>query len=140
MRAASKDVILKNFSSNDSYSRHIGNSNHFLATKVSYLLNLTGPSLNIQTGCSTSLVAVIEACKSLLAGECEIAIAGGVSIKIPQKTIEYYVKGGILSKDGKCRAFDANADGTVSGSGCGVVILKKYVSACKDNETFVAKK
>jgi acyl transferase domain-containing protein/thioesterase domain-containing protein len=101
----------------------------YLATRVSYKLNLKGPSIAIQTACSTSLVCAHLACQSLLNGECDIALAGGVSIKIPQIAGYLYQEGSILSPDGHCRAFDAAAKGTVGGSGAGIVVLKRLPDA-----------
>ena len=106
----------------------IGSDKDFLSTRVSYKLNLRGPSVAVQTACSTSLVAVHMACQSLLGYECDMALAGGVSIGLPQKTVYRYQEEGILSPDGHCRAFDANARGTVGGSGVGVVVLKRLVA------------
>ena len=103
----------------------IANSRDFLTTRVSYKLNLKGPSINVQSACSTSLVAVHLASQSLLSGECDMAMAGGVSIKLPLKCGYLYSEGGINSPDGHCRAFDVNAKGTVWGSGVGIVVLKR---------------
>ena len=97
----------------------LGNDKDFLATRVAYKLDLNGPELNVQTACSTSLVAVHLACQSLLHGECDMALAGGVSSRVPQEAGYLYQEGGILSPDGHCRAFDAEAGGTVVGSGVG---------------------
>jgi amino acid adenylation domain-containing protein len=116
------------------YQLMIGNSNDFLPTRVSYKLNLKGPSVNIQTACSTSLVAIHSACQSLLDGECDVALAGGVSIRVPQKTGYLYQEGMIMSPDGHCRAFDAHAQGTVMGNGVGVVVLKKLENALADGD------
>jgi acyl transferase domain-containing protein len=107
----------------------------FLATRVSYKLGLTGPSVNVQSACSTSLVAVHLACRSLLAGECDMALAGGVSIRVPQKQGHLHRPGGILSADGHCRAFDASADGTIFGSGVGTVVLKRLSDALAAGDT-----
>ena len=96
----------------------IGNDRDYLATRVSNLLNLTGPSLTVQTACSSSLTAIHLACQSLLAGECDMALAGGVSITLPQTEGYHYREGLILSRSGVCRPFDALADGTVNGNGC----------------------
>src|SRR5207249_2918671 len=94
----------------------------YLPTRVSYKLNLRGPSLTVQTACSTSLVAVCLACQNLLNYQCDMALAGGVSITFPQKKGLLYQEGGIISPDGHCRAFDADAGGTVSGDGVGIVV------------------
>ncbi|HEX8282688.1 MAG TPA: type I polyketide synthase [Pyrinomonadaceae bacterium] len=107
----------------------IGNDKDYVATHVSYKLNLSGPSISVQTACSTSLVAVHLACQSLLNGECDVALAGGVTVRTPQRAGYLYVEGGILSPDGHCRAFDARAGGTVFGSGVGVVVLKRLADA-----------
>ena len=112
----------------------IGNDKDFLSTRVSYKLNLEGPSLTVQTACSTSLVAVHMACQSLLGGECDVALAGGVSIRVPQKTGYLYQQGGILSPDGHCRAFDIRAQGTVGGNGVGIVVLKRLSDAIADRD------
>jgi amino acid adenylation domain-containing protein len=98
-------------------------------TRISYKLNLTGPSMSIQTTCSTSLVTVYEACMSLLAGDCDIALAGGAAVSVPQKTGYLYQEGMIFSQDGRCRAFDANAKGMLFGSGVGLVLLKPLEEA-----------
>ncbi|MBV6623052.1 MAG: SDR family oxidoreductase [Rivularia sp. (in: Bacteria)] len=116
----------------------IGNDNDFLATRVSYKLNLTGPSLTLQTACSTSLVATTLACQSLLNYQCDMALAGGVSINILQKTGYLYQEGGILSPDGHCRAFDAQARGTIIGNGVGVVVLKRLAEAIADGDHIYA--
>jgi phthiocerol/phenolphthiocerol synthesis type-I polyketide synthase E len=112
----------------------IGNKGDFLPTLVSYKLNLTGPSVNIQTACSTSLVAVHYACQSLLNGESDMALAGGVLVNIPHKSGYHYQEGGILSPDGHCRAFDANAQGTLTGNGAGIVVLKLLKHAIADGD------
>ncbi|MEW6735407.1 MAG: type I polyketide synthase, partial [Acidobacteriota bacterium] len=112
----------------------IGNDKDYLATQVSYKLNLKGPSLTVQTACSTSLVAIHLACQSLLNRETDMALAGGVSIKLPQKQGYFYQEGGVLSSDGHCRAFDAQAQGTVNGSGVGVVVLKRLSDALNDGD------
>jgi phthiocerol/phenolphthiocerol synthesis type-I polyketide synthase E len=105
-----------------------------LPTRVSYKLNLEGPSIAVQTSCSTSLVAVHLACQGLLAGECDMALAGGISINVPQKVGYLYQKSGIASPDGHCRAFDADARGTVGGSGVGIVLLKRLDEARVDGD------
>lgn len=120
------------------YQIMIGNDKDFLATRVSYKCNLKGPGVAVQTACSTSLVAVHLACQSLLNGECDIALAGGVSIALPQKTGYLHQPGMILSPDGHCRAFDARAQGTVPGSGLGVVVLKRLREALADGDSIHA--
>lgn len=117
-----------------SYQKLIGNSNDFLTTRVSYKLNLTGPSITVQTACSTSLVATTLAYQSLLNYQCDIALVGGVSIRVPHKTGYLYQQGGTLSPDGRCRAFDAQAQGTTIGNGVGVVVLKRLKDAIADGD------
>jgi acyl transferase domain-containing protein/thioesterase domain-containing protein/SAM-dependent methyltransferase/acyl carrier protein len=106
----------------------------YLPMRVSYKLNLSGPSVCIQTTCSTSLVAVHMACQALLSGDCEIALAGGVTIVAQAVSGYFYEEGGILSPDGHCRAFDAKAAGIVPGNGVGVVVLKKLQDAINDGD------
>lgn len=118
--------------------RHTGNDKDFLATRVSYLFDLRGPSISIQTACSTSLVAVHLACQSLLAGECDMALAGGVTIELPHRRGYLYQEREILSPDGHCRAFDARAEGTVFGSGVGVVVLRRLQDAIADRDAIYA--
>ncbi|MBW4666582.1 MAG: acyltransferase domain-containing protein [Cyanomargarita calcarea GSE-NOS-MK-12-04C] len=120
--------------STDNYQILIGNDKDFLPTLVSYKLNLKGPSINVQTACSTSLVAVHLACQSLLNGESDIGLAGGVTVGAQQKTGYYYQEGGIQSPDGHCRAFDAQAQGTIGGNGLGVVVLKRLEDAISDGD------
>lgn len=100
-----------------------------LATRTAYKLNLRGPSVSLQTGCSTSLVAVHMACQSLLSGECDMVLAGGVSISSSAQVGYSYHEGGFLSPDGHCRAFDAQAQGTINGNGVGLVVLKQLPEA-----------
>lgn len=116
------------------YQLMIANEKDFLPTRVSYKLNLKGPSVTIQTACSTSLVATAVACQNLLTYQCDLAIAGGVSIPLPQREGYLYQEGMILSPDGHCRAFDAEAKGTVSGSGVGIVVLKRLDEAIADGD------
>ncbi len=110
----------------------------YFATQVSYKLNLTGPSINVQTACSSSLVAIHLARQSLLLGECDMALAGGASINIPHHTGYLYQEGDIFSPDGHCRAFDAGARGTIFGSGCGIVALKRLQDALADGDSIRA--
>ena len=112
----------------------IANKPDFLTTRVSYKLGLRGPSVAVQTACSTSLVAIHLACQSLLNRECDLALAGGVTLA-PDPTGYRYQEGGIHSPDGHCRAFDARAAGTVSGSGAGVVALKRMADALRDGDS-----
>ncbi|HVQ53584.1 MAG TPA: type I polyketide synthase, partial [Thermoanaerobaculia bacterium] len=120
------------------YASVLGNDNNFLATRVSYKLNLKGPSMDVQTGCSTSLVAVSLACRALLQQDCDAALAGGVSITFPQKRGYLYQEGAMGSADGRCRAFDADAAGTVFGAGVGVVVLKRLSDALAQGDSIVA--
>lgn len=114
--------------------RQTGNDKDVLTTRVSYQLNLRGPSINIQTACSTSLVAIHMACQSLLSNECDMALAGGVTIEIPHGVGYIYREGEILSKDGHCRSFDASSSGTVFGSGLGIVVLRRLHDAIEDGD------
>lgn len=116
----------------------LGNDKDHLAPWTSYKLNLRGPSINVQTACSTSLVAIHMACQSLRNFECDAALAGGVSIVVPQKAGHFFEPGGILSSDGRCRAFDRKADGSVSGEGVGIVLLKRLEDAIENRDTVLA--
>ena len=116
----------------------IGNDRDYLATRISNLLDLTGPSLTVQTACSSSLAAIHLACQSLLAGECDMALAGGVSITLPQMDGYRHREGLILSRSGVCRPFDAQADGTVNGNGVGVILLKPLDAALRDGDAIHA--
>ncbi|MDF5726640.1 MAG: amino acid adenylation domain-containing protein [Rhizonema sp. PD38] len=128
--AFNQDLI----SSVGTYQILLSNDRDFVTTQVSYKLNLTGPSVVIQTACSTSLVAIHFACQSLFSGESDIALAGGVSITVPHQSGYLYQTGGILSPDGHCRAFDAKAQGTVGGNGVGIVVLKRLEDAIADRD------
>ena len=103
----------------------IGNDKDYIATQLAYRLDLKGPAIAVQTACSSSLVAVHLACQSLLSGECDVAIAGGVSVRVPHGVGYLYEAGGMLSPDGHCRSFADDAAGTVFGSGAGVVVLRR---------------
>ena len=116
----------------------IGNDKDYLATRISYKLNLRGPSLTVQTACSTSLVAVHLACQSLLAGDCDLCLAGGVTVRVPHRMGYLSSSQALLSPDGHCRAFDAGAEGTVFGSGAGFVLLKPLPAAVRDGDPIVA--
>lgn len=116
----------------------IGNDKDSLTTSVSYKLNLKGPSIAVQTFCSTSLVAVHLAAKSLLSGECQMALAGGATINVPHKNGYLYNEGGIFSPDGHCRAFDKDANGMLFGNGVGIVVLKRLKDALADRDSIIA--
>lgn len=116
----------------------IGTDHDQLPTRVAYRLNLTGPAVAIQTACSTSLVAVHMACESLLSRQCDGALAGGVTIKLPQASGYRFTEGGIGSPDGHTRAFDADARGTVFSSGAGAVMLKRTEDAIRDGDHIYA--
>ena len=118
--------------------RHTGNDKDFLSTRVSHSLDLKGPSINIQTACSTSLVAVHYAAQALLNGECDMALAGGSTIELPHNQGYVYKENEILSPDGQCRAFDHRAQGTVFGSGAGVVALRRLDDAIRDGDPIIA--
>ena len=118
--------------------RHTGNDKDFLSTRVSHVFDLKGPSVNIQTACSTSLVAIHYACQSLLSGETDMALAGGSTVELPQGRGYIFEDGEILSPDGHCHAFDHRAQGTVFGSGAGVVVLRRLADAIADGDHIFA--
>ncbi|MES2634789.1 MAG: beta-ketoacyl synthase N-terminal-like domain-containing protein [Pseudomonadota bacterium] len=118
--------------------RHTGNDKDFLCSRVSYLLDLKGPSISVQTACSTSLVAVHVAAQSLLSGECDMALAGGASIELPHRRGYRFATGEIMSPDGHCRAFDDAAAGTVFGSGAAIVVLRRLEDAMRDGDNIYA--
>lgn len=120
------------------YQVMLGNDKDFMPTRVSYRLNLRGPSMSIQSACSTSLVAICQACTSLLNYQCDMALAGGVSITFPQKRDYLYQDGAMVSADGACRVFDADASGTVFGHGVAVVLLKRMADAVADGDSILA--
>ncbi len=112
----------------------VGALNDTLATRVAYKFNLRGPAFTLQSACSSSLLAVSQACQNLLTYSCDMALAGGVSVTIPQKRGYIYQEGGMASPDGACRPFDASAAGTVFASGAGVVLLKRYEDAIENGD------
>ncbi|MFY7885824.1 MAG: SDR family NAD(P)-dependent oxidoreductase [Dolichospermum sp.] len=116
----------------------VANDKDYLTTRISYKLNLHGPSVNVQTACSTGLVVVHLACQSLISGESDMALAGAASINSPQKIGYLYQEGLIMSPDGHCRAFDAEAKGTIFGSGVGVILLKRLSDALADHDHIYA--
>jgi acyl transferase domain-containing protein len=112
----------------------LGNDKDFLATRIAYKMNLRGPSIAVQCACSTSLVAVVQACQNLLTFQCDLALAGGVSVTFPQKRGYVHEEGSLVSADGTCRPFDAAAGGTVFGDGVGLVVLKRADEAIRDGD------
>ncbi|PRH84434.1 non-ribosomal peptide synthetase [Labrys okinawensis] len=120
------------------YPMLLGASREFLATRVSYKFNLNGPSFSLNTACSTSLMAIAQACQQLLLFQSDMVIAGGVSITFPQKRGYLTQEGGMVSEDGRCRPFDADARGTVFGSGAGAVLLKRLEDALADGDHIYA--
>ena len=116
----------------------VGNDKDYLCSRVSYKLNLNGPSLCVQTACSSSLSAVHVACENLRGGACDMALAGGVAIDVPQEKGYLFQEGMIFSRDGYCRPFDKNASGTVFSGGAGVVVLKRLADALRDRDHIYA--
>ncbi|WP_181860937.1 type I polyketide synthase [Streptomyces diacarni] len=112
----------------------VANAADYLTTAVSHHLGLTGPSVNVATACSTSLVAVHTACRALRTGECDAAVAGGVQVELPRITGYHAAEGGMFSLTGRVRPFDADADGTIFGTGVGTVVLKRYADAVRDGD------
>ena len=132
-----QQYLLKNldFKKNqDEHQTTLANSAAFLSSRVSYLLNLSGPSLVINTACSTGLVCVIEAAKALATHTCDLALAGAVSIHLPQETGYLYKEGSISSPDGKCCPFDESAKGIVRSNGAGVIVMKRLEDAIQDHD------
>lgn len=116
----------------------IGNDKDYVASRAAYKLDLRGPALTVQTACSSSLVAVHMACESLRAGECDMAVAGGVGVSFPQHTGYLHQPGMIFSPDGLCRPFDADAQGTFAGNGLGLVALRRLDDALRDGDPVIA--
>ncbi|WP_137936791.1 type I polyketide synthase [Chitinivorax sp. B] len=143
--SSGSSYLVENIVNNPALLQHVSlqdlmyeNNHDLLASRVSYKLNLTGPSVVMGTACSTSLVLVHYACQALLAGDCDVALAGGARISVPHKSGYAYAEGGILSRDGHCRTFDANASGTISSNGVGVVVLKRLSDALSDGDSIHA--
>jgi len=120
------------------FAAMVANEKDYVATRIAYKLDLTGPALSIHTGCSTSLVAVVTAVQQLRAGLCDMAIAGGASLTVPQRCGHVYQEGGMLSRDGHTRTFDADASGTVFSDGAAMVVLKPLDQALADGDTVYA--
>lgn len=120
------------------FTTMLGNDKDFLAVRVAYKLNLKGPAVTVQTACSTSLVAVVHAWQALQGFQCDVALAGGAAVHAPQVEGYLYREGMILSPDGHCRAFDARAQGTVSGTGVGLVVLKRLADALEAGDQILA--
>jgi amino acid adenylation domain-containing protein len=116
----------------------VANEKDYIATRVAHRLNLTGPAISVHTACSTSLVAIAQAFRSVQLGECDLALAGGVSITVPVNSGHLYNEGSMLSNDGHTRTFDASAQGTVFSDGAGVVVLRRLKDALNDGDTIYA--
>lgn len=116
----------------------IASDKDYITTRVSFKFNLMGPSIDVQTSCSTSLVAVHLACQSLITNETDLAIAGGIAVRPPLRVGYLFREGMIFSPDGYCRAFDSKAGGTVNSNGVGVVVLRRMEDALRDGDTILA--
>jgi acyl transferase domain-containing protein len=117
------------------FALHVVNEKDYVATRVAHKLDFTGPAYNIQTACSTSLVAVVNAFWSLRTGQCDVAIAGAASVTCPVKAGYVYIEGGMLSPDSHTRSFDAEANGTSFNDGAAIVVLKRLSDATRDGDT-----
>ncbi len=113
----------------------LSNDKDFATTRVAYKLNLQGPAITMNTACSTSLVATVMAAQSLLSHQCDVVVAGGCSLHLPQDQGYFYTQGGTLSPDGHCRPFDSHAAGTIDGNGCALVVLKRLQDAIEEGDT-----
>ncbi|MCD6048483.1 MAG: amino acid adenylation protein [Gammaproteobacteria bacterium] len=133
-RISQKEPVENEAISTNNILSSLENEKDFLTLRVSHKLNLTGPSISINTACSTSLVAIIKACQSLHFSECDMALAGGISLIPPHQKGYFYQQGSIFSPSGECRVFDQNANGTVPGAGGGVILLKKLSQALTDGD------
>lgn len=120
------------------FATTLGNDKDFLATRLAYKLNLTGPAMTVQTACSTALTAVSQACSALQTGQADMVLAGAVSVTFPTKRPYAYLSEGMASADGHCRTFDAAASGTVFGDGAGIVVLRRLEDALADGDKVVA--
>ncbi len=128
----------QNITSAEVFQKLMGNDKDYLATRVAYKLGLTGPAFTVQTACSSSLVATHLACEMIASGDADMMLAGGVSISFPQQAGYYYREGMIFSPDGRCRPFDAQANGTLVGNGAGVVLLKRLDRALEDGDAILS--
>lgn len=133
-----RHALYQNKNYSDTYQSYTLSTNHFLATRLSYKFNLHGPAMNVLTGCSTSLVTVHLAYQSLMLDECDMAVAGGITIELPNDGGYVYEEGMMFSPDGHCRPFDAEARGTVFSNGMGLVALKKLDRAIEDGDHIYA--
>jgi len=120
------------------YPQLLGAGHDFTATRIAYKFDLRGPAINLNSACSTSLLAVAQACQSLMLYQSDMALAGGVSISLPHQRGYQHLEGGMASADGHCKSFDAEATGTVFGSGAGMVLLKRLEDALADGDTVYA--
>jgi amino acid adenylation domain-containing protein len=143
--AGMSTYLLRNLATNPealaalgTFQAMLGNDKDFVPSRVAYKLDLKGPAVAVQTACSTSLVALHLAAQSLLDGDCRMALAGGVTVRVPQQAGYLFQEGAIHSPDGSCRAFDAASRGTVGGSGAGLVLLKRLADALADGDTIYA--
>ena len=127
-------MVIGQGASFDMVNLSLHNDKDHLATRVAHQFNLRGPALAVQTACSSSLVAVHLACQSILNGECEMALAGGSSLRVPHRVGYWYEQGSMVSPTGHCRPFDVRSDGTIFGSGVGVVVLKPLQDAVDDGD------
>ena len=141
----STSYLTKNILTNPELVRQTGefqvgvyNEKDYIATRVAHALNLTGPAINVNTACSTSLVALIEACKSLDAGHCDVAIAGGASVTFPQNSGHLHQTGSIFTPDGHCRPFDAAGAGTLFSDGAGAVVVRRLEDAIASGDRIYA--
>ncbi|MBA2651067.1 MAG: amino acid adenylation domain-containing protein [Tatlockia sp.] len=132
--------ILKNpsYSDYDQQQLMLATSSHYLCTKVAYAMGLRGPAITVNTACSTSLVAIAMACDSLKNNQCDMALAGGITITVPELSGYLYKELGILSPNGHCNVFDKESKGTVMSNGCGIVVLKRLSDALKENDNILA--
>lgn len=129
-----RQVLFNDANYSSKYEAFTLSTNHFLATRMAYKLNLKGPAYTALTGCSTSLVTPHLACQSLIVGECDVAVAGGITVELPNEGGYVYEDGMMFSADGHCRPFDANASGTVFSNGMGIVVLKRVTDALQDGD------